>query len=74
MTRSEQAYVRRLDKRRENMRVALCIISVWLESPWCAKSAEDMCARIAEFVTKEIAEEDEAYRKEAARTQSSPVG
>lgn len=67
MTRKEQAFVKRLDARRENLLVALRVIHVWLISPWCAQSSKDMCAMIVEHVTKHIAEEEAAARKEAAR-------
>lgn len=67
MTRTEQAYVKRIDARRERLLVALRIINVWLDSPYCAPSAEDMCARIAEFVTKEISQEDVARSAEESR-------
>jgi len=67
MTRTEQAFVKRLDARRESLLVALRIIHVWLISPWCAQSAEEMCAMISEHVTKRIAEEEAAARKEQER-------
>lgn len=67
MTRTELAYVKRLDARRASLLTALRIIHVWLISPWCAQSAEDMCAMISEHVTKRIAEEEAAARKEAER-------
>jgi hypothetical protein len=67
MTRTEQAYVKRLDSRRETLHVALRIIHVWLISPWCARSAEEMCQLIARHVEQHLAEEEAAARKEAER-------
>ena len=67
MTRTEQAFVKRLDARRENLLVALRIVHVWLISPWCARSAEEMCQLIARHVEQRIAEEEAAARKEAER-------
>lgn len=67
MTRTEQAFVKRLDARRENLLVALRIIHVWMISPWCARSAEEMCRQIARHVEERIAEEEAAARKEAER-------
>lgn len=67
MTRTEQAYVKRLDARRESLLVALRIIHVWLISPWCAQSAEEMCRQIARHVEQHLAEEEAAARKEHER-------
>lgn len=67
MTRTEQAFVKRLDARRASLLTALRIVNVWLTSPWCAQSSEEMCAMIAEHVTKHIAEEEAAARKETER-------
>ena len=67
MTRAEQAFVRRLDARRYNLLVALRVINVWLMSPWCAHSAEEMCNMIARHVEERIAEEMAAAEKESKR-------
>ena len=67
MTRTEQAAFRRLDKRRESLFRALCIISAWISSPWCAHSAEELVATIAKHTTSAIQEERDAAERESAR-------
>lgn len=67
MTRREQAAFRRMEKRHEAMRTALRIIDTWLMSPWCATGPEDMCNRIAAHVTRHLAEDEAAERKEQER-------
>lgn len=67
MTRADQAYVRRLDARRASLLTALQVIKVWLISPYCAESAEDMCARILKFAETTIRDEEAAKCKEEER-------
>ena len=67
MTRSEQAAFKRLDKRRESLYFAVCVISTWIHSPWCATSAEDLVAMIAKFVEEKINEEKAAKERERGR-------
>lgn len=67
MTRTEQAAFLRLKKRHEALRTALRIINLWLMSPWCANGPEDMCNRIAALVTRSLADDEAAERKEQER-------
>lgn len=67
MNRTEQAFVKRLDARRASLLTALRVIHVWMISPWCARSAEEMCRLISRHVEERIAEEEAASRKEAER-------
>ena len=72
MTRTEQAFVKRLDARRASLLTALRVIHVWMISPWCARSAEEMCQLIARHVEQHLAEEEAAARKEAERQGGRP--
>ena len=69
MTRAEQVAFKRLDKRRNELFSALCIIYTWIKSPWCAQSAEELVAMVAELVSRKIEEERAAQRREEARCQ-----
>lgn len=69
MTRAEQAAFKRLDKRRDECYSALCIIYTWITSPWCAQTAEELVAMVAELTTRKIEEERAAQRREEARCQ-----
>jgi hypothetical protein len=59
--------MKRLDARRASLLTALRVIHVWLISPWCAQSAEEMCRLIARHVEERLAEEEAAAKKEAER-------
>ena len=63
MNRSERAYVRRLEKRCDSLRVALCIIKTWLSFPRDAQ----LLYSIGKLCAEKIEEDDAAIRKEAAR-------
>ena len=60
MTRKEQAAFKRLDKRRDSMFSALCIIKTWLSLP---EDSEDILYHIAKFVTERIEEERAAMAR-----------
>lgn len=61
MTRKELAAFKRLDKRRDGLLSALCVIKVWLSLP---KDEEDTLYHIAKLVTERIEEERAAAAKE----------
>lgn len=61
MTRSEQAYVKRLQKRIDDMFSTLCVISTWLSFP---DDPQVRCYHIGKLVTEKILTEKEAKRKE----------
>jgi len=60
MTRKEQAAFKRLDKRRDNMFTALCIIKTWLAFP----DEDRTLYHIGKLVTERIEEERAAAAKE----------
>ena len=60
MTRKEQAAFKRLDKRRDNMFTALCIIKTWLAFPDEGRTLYN----IGKLVTERIEEERAAAAKE----------
>lgn len=61
MTRSEGAYVKRLQKRIYDMFSTLCIIKTWLSFP---DDPQERCYRIGKLVTEKILTEKEAKRNE----------
>ena len=61
MTRSEQAYVKRLEKRNESLFTALCIIERWLSFPDDAKTR---CYHIGRLAVETIQSEQTARAKE----------
>ena len=60
MTRKEQAAFKRLDKRRDNMFSALCVIKTWLSFP----NDGQTLYHIAKLVTERIEEERAAMARE----------
>ena len=60
MTRKELAAFKRLDKRRESMFTALCIIKTWLSF----SNDEDTLYHIGRLVTERIEEERAAMARE----------
>jgi hypothetical protein len=60
MTRKELAAFKRLDKRRDRMFSALCIIKTWIAFP----DGDATLYHIAELVTERIEEERAAIAKE----------
>ena len=64
MTRSEQAYVKRLEKRNEELFVALAIIKTWLSFP---DDATTRCYHIGKLVEEKIQVEQAARAKEGDR-------
>ena len=63
MTRKEQAYVKRLEKRRRELFTALAIIEAWLSLP---EDSEDILFQIAKLCTERLEADKEAERKEKA--------
>ena len=61
MTRQEQAYVKRLEKRNHELFAALCIIRTWLSFP---EDPTTRCYHIGKLCTERIEAEREARRKE----------
>lgn len=61
MTRSEQAYVKRLQKRNEDLFAALCIIKTWLSFP---DDATTRCYHIGKLAEEKIQAEKAARAKE----------
>ena len=61
MTRKEQAAFKRIEKRRDGLLSALCVIKVWLSLP---KDEEDTLYHIAKLVTERIEEERAAMARE----------
>jgi len=61
MTRQELAAFKRLDKRRDSMFSALCVIKTWLSLP---EDSEDTLYHVAKLVTECIEEERAAMAKE----------
>lgn len=61
MTRQEQAKFKRLEKRRDNLFSALCVIKTWMSFP---DDPKDLLYHIAELVTKEIEADRIAEKKE----------
>lgn len=66
MTRSEQAYVKRLQKRNEDLFAALCIINTWLSFP---DDATTRCYHIGKLVEEKIQAEKAARAKEGGKAQ-----
>ena len=61
MTRSEQAYVKRLQKRNDELFVALCTIKTWLSFP---DHPTTQCYHIGRLVEEKIQAEKTARAKE----------
>ena len=61
MTRKELAAFKRLDKRRDRLFVALCIIHTWLALP---EDREDTLYHVAKLCTEHIEEERAAMARE----------
>jgi hypothetical protein len=61
VTRQEQAKFRRLEKRRNNLFTALCIIKTWMSF---VDNPKDTLFHIAKLVTEKIEEEKLAEKKE----------
>lgn len=61
MTRKEQAAFKRLDKRRDSMFSALCVIKTWLALP---EDREDTLYHVAKLCTERIEEERSAMIRE----------
>lgn len=65
MTRKELAAFKRLDKRRDKLFTALCIIHTWLALP---EDSEDTLYHVAKLCTERIEEERAAMaKKEGAK-------
>lgn len=64
MTRSEQAYVKRLEKRNERLFVALCIIKTWLSFP---DDATTRCYHIGKLAEETIQSEQAARAREGEK-------
>ena len=64
MTRKEQAYVKRLEKRRRELFTGLAVIKTWLSFP---DEPTNMLYKIGKLVTERLEADREAERKEAAR-------
>lgn len=62
MTRAEQAAVKRLDKRRNDLFVALCIIHTWIVAGFDGPT--ELLYKISKLVTQHIEDEKAAQRKE----------
>lgn len=60
MTRTELAAFKRLDKRRDRLFRALCIIATWLSFP----NEKDTLYRIGKLVTESIMDEKAEQAKE----------
>ena len=61
MTRKEQAAFKRLEKRRDRLFSALCVIKAWLSLP---EDSEGTLYHVARLVTERIEEERAAMAKE----------
>lgn len=61
MTRKELAAFKRLDKRRDRLFAALCVIKTWLSLP---EDSEDTLYHVARLVTERIEEERAAMARE----------
>lgn len=61
MTRKELAAFKRLEKRRDGLLSALCVIKTWLSLP---KDEEDTLYHIAKLVTERIEDERAAMARE----------
>lgn len=64
MTRSELTYVKRLEKRNDNLFSALCIIKTWLGFP---DDARTRCYHIGKLAEERIIEEKNARAKEETK-------
>lgn len=64
MTRKEQAKFARLEKRRHELYVALCIIHTWLA---IENDTEELLYRISQFCTEKIEADKYAEKKEEVR-------
>lgn len=62
MTRQEQAKFKRLEKRRDNLFSALCIIKTWMSF---VDNPRDTLFHIARLVTEKIEDEKLAEKKES---------
>ena len=60
MTRTEQAYVKRLEKRIDNLLTGYQIIKTWLSFP----NQDDTIYHIGSFVTQKILDEKAAQKRE----------
>lgn len=62
MTRSAQAAFKRIDKRRNDLFVALCIIHTWIVAGF--DGPKELLYKISSLVTKQIEAEKAAWKKE----------
>lgn len=62
MTRSEQAAFKRIDKRRNDLFVALCIIHTWIVAGF--DTPKELLYKISSLATKQIEAEKAAWKKE----------
>ena len=60
MTRTEQAYVKRLEKRIENLLIGYWIIKTWLSFP----DINDTVYHIGRLATQKILDEKKAQKRE----------
>lgn len=67
MTRKEKAKFARLEKRRYELYVALCIIHTWLA---IGKDTEELLYRISKFCTEKIEADKYAGKREEVRNDS----
>jgi hypothetical protein len=65
MTRTEQAAFKRLDKRRNDLFVALCIIHTWTTAGF--DTPTELLYKISKLVTQHIEEERAAQSKEEGK-------
>ncbi len=65
MTRTEQAAFKRLDKRRNDLFVALCIIYTWITAGF--DTPTELLYKISSLVTRHIEEERAAQKKEGEK-------
>ena len=62
MTRTEQAAFKRLDKRRNELFLALCIIHTWIVAGF--DTPTDLLYKISKLVTEHIEDERAAQKNE----------
>ena len=65
MTRTEQAAFKRLDKRRNDLFVALCIIHTWITAGF--DTPTELLYMISKLVTQYIEDERAAQRKDGEK-------
>lgn len=65
MTRTELAAFKRLDKRRNELFVALCIIHTWITAGF--DTPTELLYKISKLVTEHIEDERTAQRKEGEK-------